>query len=156
MPFWIRALAFIAVYPAAIAGWIPGLIGITTPYHALPRAHEFGLILVAFGWAILIWCARDFASRGRGTPAPYDPPPLLVTGGLYQIVRNPMYVGVIAAIVGSAIWFWSARVLLYGLSFAIAFHLRVLLYEEPHLLTVYGADYAEYRRRVPRWIPRFP
>jgi protein-S-isoprenylcysteine O-methyltransferase Ste14 len=38
---------------------------------------------------------------------------------------------------------------------AIAFHLRVLIHEEPKLAELFGDEFAAYRRRVPRWIPRF-
>jgi protein-S-isoprenylcysteine O-methyltransferase Ste14 len=154
MPTWLRAAIFIALLPAAIAGWVPLLIAM--PVHAAPAGHEIGLAVVAIGWAVLVWCARDFAVRGRGTPAPYDPPRALVTGGLYDVVRNPMYVGVLVAILGQAVWFWSERVALYAVVVALGFHARVLLYEEPVLMRAFGAEFVRYRERVPRWVPRLP
>jgi protein-S-isoprenylcysteine O-methyltransferase Ste14 len=152
MPIWLRAGVFIALLPAAIAGWIPWLIAM--PVHPAPTGHEIGLAVIAIGWAVLLWCARDFALRGRGTPAPYDPPRALVTGGLYDVVRNPMYAGVLVAILGQAVWFWSWHVALYAVVVALGFHARVLLYEEPLLARSFGPDFASYRARVPRWLPR--
>jgi protein-S-isoprenylcysteine O-methyltransferase Ste14 len=152
VPIWLRAAAFIAVFPAAIAGWLPWVVDRPNP--AAPAVHVIGLALIAAGWGVLLWCARDFGRRGNGTPAPYDPPRALVTSGLYGVVRNPMYVGVLTAILGWALWFWSGRVGLYFALFALAFHARVLLYEEPRLLRSFGADFARYRARVPRWFPR--
>jgi protein-S-isoprenylcysteine O-methyltransferase Ste14 len=152
MPIWLRAAVFLALFPAAIAGWLPWLVAMPRP--AAAPGHEIGLIVIAIGWGTLLWCAREFARRGRGTPAPYDPPRALVTGGLYEVVRNPMYAGVLVAIFGWALWYWSGRVVLYGAFVALAFHARVLLYEEPVLSRAFGADFDSYRARVPRWFPR--
>jgi protein-S-isoprenylcysteine O-methyltransferase Ste14 len=116
--------------------------------------HSVGLLLLLLGWSGLLYCVRDFIRRGRGTPAPYDAPRDLVTAGLYQVVRNPMYVSVILAVLGQAIWFWSAAVLQYAAWIALGFHLMVVLYEEPALARQFGDSYTAYRARVPRWIPR--
>jgi protein-S-isoprenylcysteine O-methyltransferase Ste14 len=152
MPIWIRAAVFIGMLPAAIAGWIPWAID--RPHPAAPAAHQIGLALVTVGWGILLWCALDFGRRGNGTPAPYDPPRALVTSGLYAHARNPMYVGLLTAILGWALWFWSGWVAFYFVFMALAFHARVLLYEEAVLTRSFGADFARYRATVPRWIPR--
>lgn len=152
MPIWIRAVVFLLLFPGAIAGWIPWIVH--TPRPNLPSMHSAGLLLVAIGWGVLLWCARDFARRGRGTPAPYDPPRALVTTGLYQYVRNPMYVGVLTAILGLAIWWWSPSVLTYAVGIALVFHFRVLIYEEPRLAESFASDFTRYRAEVPRWLPR--
>ena len=156
MPIWLRAAAFIVLMPGAIAGWLPLWIAgrLSSPWRAPDASWRWlGLALVAAGWAVLLWCARDFARRGRGTPAPYDPPRELVTEGLYRYTRNPMYVGVVTAIVGFAIWLDSRAVLVYAACMAVAFHLRVLLYEEPTLRRLFGSEFDAYCARVPRWVP---
>jgi protein-S-isoprenylcysteine O-methyltransferase Ste14 len=110
---------------------------------------------MAIGAAIYLRCAWDFASAGKGTPAPVDPPKRLVVRGLYRFVRNPMYVGVLLALLGEAWFFRSRAVLVYA---AIAFtweHLFVVLYEEPALKRKFGETYSDYLTRTPRWIPRF-
>ena len=58
--------------------------------------------MIALGLAAYLWCAWEFATAGRGTPAPVDPPKILVARGLYRIVRNPMYVGVLLILLGEA------------------------------------------------------
>jgi len=90
---------------------------------------------VAF--AAPLWLAR----HGR-TVAPRAPPRKLVTSGPYRLSRNPMYIGVIDVLLG------------YALAVAIAFHLRVLVSEEPWARRTFGADWEDYRARVPRWLPR--
>ena len=48
---------------------------------------------------------------------------------------------------------WASRTLIiYSVSFAIGFHLRVVLYEEPWASRRFGAQWDAYRARVPRWI----
>ena len=149
MPLWLRAAAFIAMLPAAIGGWIPWLIA--GPRTAPSPGAAPAIAVFALGWAIVLWCAYDFVRRGRGTPAPYDPPRALVTGGLYTVTRNPMYVGVLTAVAGEAIAWPSWRMLLYAAVVALGFHARVVLYEEPRLSRSFGADFARYCARVPRW-----
>ena len=96
----------------------------------------------------------SFALKGLGTLAPVAPTRHLVVSGLYRHVRNPMYVGVVSAILGQALWFGSAALLEYAAALWAGFFLFVLLYEEPALKRQFGAEYEAYRRNVPRWLPR--
>lgn len=156
MPIWLRAALFLVVMPGSLALWIPWLLvgRRFVPAGDIGAIQWLGLAMLVVGWAILLWCARDFARRGHGTPAPYDPPVSLVTNGLYRFTRNPMYVGVVTAIFGQAFWHRSTALALYASFVALAFHLRVLMYEEPRLIQSFGAPYADYLKRVPRWFLR--
>ena len=74
-------------------------------------ARFVGIPLMAFGcWVLLDSVFMRFAHEGRGTLAPVDPPRFVVRGGPYRIVRNPMYLANLAAIVGSGLFFqsWAA------------------------------------------------
>lgn len=95
-----------------------------------------------------------FALQGLGTPAPILPTKHLVVTGLYRYVRNPMYVGVTATILGQALLFGNIQLLEYGLFVWLAFHLFVLGYEEPTLRSSFGEEYREFCANVPRWVPR--
>jgi protein-S-isoprenylcysteine O-methyltransferase Ste14 len=121
---------------------------------ALGSARFAGAPLIAVGGAGLLWCISDFARIGRGTLAPVDPPSCLVRRGLYAYVRNPMYVSVLVILAGETLLLESLAVLAWLGVAALAFHLFVLLYEEPALQRTFGADYEAYRRAVPRWVPR--
>jgi protein-S-isoprenylcysteine O-methyltransferase Ste14 len=110
--------------------------------------------LWAFGLIILLWSFWNFLVQGRGTPSPTDPPRELVAVGFYRYVRNPMYVGILATIMGHFLWFGSWNLLLYAVVVFIAFHTFVTYYEEPTLKRNFGAGYEEYLRNVPRWLPR--
>ena len=95
-----------------------------------------------------------FVVEGIGTPAPVAPTEHLVVGGLYRHVRNPMYLAVGAAIVGQAMLFGDAGLLLYAAVFFALVGAFVRLYEEPALEARYGERYLEYKRAVPGWWPR--
>lgn len=106
------------------------------------------------GFLVLAWCALDFVRKGRGTPAPLEPPKELVIGGLYRYVRNPMYFGVLLVVLGHTLWFGSPWLAAYALLLWFIFHVFVMGYEEPHLRKTFGATYIAYCQSVPRWIPR--
>lgn len=76
--------------------------------------------------------------------------------GPYSVVRNPMYWSVVGVMLGEAAVFRSAAPAKWAAAFFAGAALFVLLYEEPALRRKFGAEYKEYCRRVPRWIPRWP
>jgi protein-S-isoprenylcysteine O-methyltransferase Ste14 len=110
----------------------------------------------ALGFALSSWCAMEFALRGRGTPAPFDPPRRLVITGLYRWVRNPMYLGMALMLIGEAILvphIWREMAVLFVV-LSTAVTVLVVRKEEPDLRRLFRAEYEEYCRLVPRWIPR--
>ena len=149
-----KTLLFLIFVPGVVAGYVPLAL---LRYGA---QMEFGLFSYLafpfwlFGSFMLLWCFWDFVQKGRGTPAPIDPPKELVVSGLYRRVRNPMYVGVLAVIFGHFLWFGYWNLLIYALVIFSAFHLFVTQYEEPNLKKRFGAAYEKYLMEVPRWIPR--
>ena len=103
----------------------------------------------------IIWITVSlFTDYGKGTPAPYSPPKILVAIGIYRYVRNPMMVGVWCVLIGEANLFISVGILIWFLIFFIGSILFVTLWEERDLETRFGEPYCEYKKRVPRWIPR--
>ncbi len=148
----LKNLAFTVLVPGTVAVYLPRLLiaegaQLAAPLLAVP--------VFAIGLAIYVWCVWDFAAHGRGTPAPIDAPKRLVVRGLYGYSRNPMYVGVVTVIVGWALLYRSPAVVVYAAIVGTLFHLRVVLYEEPRLRELFGADYEAYCRRVGRWLPRW-
>jgi len=150
----LRAAAFVILLPGTVGGYFPVLIlrasnGLVRPRLSVSSAGA-ALLLLA-GAAVVLRCVWDFFATGRGTLAPVDPPKRLVVSGLYRHTRNPMYNGVLAAILGEAWLFRSAVLLEYALGVFVAFHLFVVLYEERALASRFSGAYAAYRRTVPRW-----
>lgn len=145
---------------------LPGTVTVLIPYWLIsrwgtrvfpgPRAlRDLGFPLVVIGAAGLLWCIWEFFSRGRGTLAPIDPPKQLIVRGLYRYVRNPMYVAVGTTLIGEAIFFRSAPVLIEAGVFVVLANLFVMGYEEPTLRRQFGESYEEYSQTAGRWIPRF-
>ncbi|MFI5690829.1 methyltransferase family protein [Kribbella sp. NPDC051586] len=111
-------------------------------------------ILGSAGAFVVLRAFVRFVREGRGTPAPVAPTEELVVGGDYRFVRNPMYVGVVTAILGQALVFLDWRVLVYGLVAWAMMASFVHFYEEPVLRERYGRQYEDYCRVVPPWLPR--
>ncbi len=65
-----------------------------------------------------------------------------------------MYLGVLTVLVGEAVGLGSWAILLYAAVLFVAFHFFVVYYEEPTLARTFGESYENYRRSVPRWVPR--
>ena len=149
----LKNLLFTLVVPGTVAVYVPLFIAQNRPPTSGPL-FALALALLALGSAIYAWCMWDFATFGRGTPAPIAAPKKLVVRGLYHYTRNPMYVGVLTVILGWAVLFQAAALGLYVLIVGICFHLFIVLYEEPHLQQEFGDEYEAYRRRVSRWLPR--
>jgi protein-S-isoprenylcysteine O-methyltransferase Ste14 len=152
----VGSVAFTIVVPGTVVGLMPWLLARWFPQPALPgELRWLGLVLVVPGVAVLLDSVVRFV-RVRGTPAPPAPTEELVVTGLYRFVRNPMYVGVLIALVGEALLYARAVILIYAAVAWLAVHLFVLGYEEPTLRRRYGSSYEEYTRRVRRWIPTRP
>jgi protein-S-isoprenylcysteine O-methyltransferase Ste14 len=113
-----------------------------------------GILLLAAGVTVLTHAFVRFVREGRGTPAPVAPTERLVVGGLYRYVRNPMYIAVIAIIVGQALVFGHPLLLAYATAVWAAMAAFVHWYEEPILAKRFGARYDAYREAVPAWWPR--
>ena len=147
--------AFFLVAPFVVAGVIPWAI---TGWHggdAPPwPLRVVGLALIAVGGVVLLMAFVRFVTEGRGTPAPVAPTQRLVVGGLYRYVRNPMYLAVLAIVLGQAIVLWRPILFGYAALVGLAFVSFVTGYEEPTLRQAYGEEYEAYRRAVPGWWPR--
>ena len=123
----------------------------------LPRwLPPFGVALLAVGAILALSCVVLFVSRGNGTPAPFDAPREFVAQGPYRWTRNPMYVGGFGMLLGLAFVLRSPAVLLLVAAAVAVIHLFVVVYEEPTLRRQFGEAYADYTRRVNRWLPRRP
>ena len=151
----LRSFLFLLLAPGMVAGYIPLALLRWGPQVETGVFSYLAFPLWILSGVILLWSFWNFLHEGRGTPAPVDPPKVLVVIGFYRYVRNPMYVGVIAANLGHFLWFGYWSLLIYTLVVFVAFNTFVAYYEEPTLRRKFGATYEEYLRKVPRWIPRF-
>ena len=102
----------------------------------------------------MFWCVREFYVAGKGTLAPWAPPQKLVVSGAFRFSRNPIYVAVGLIMCGWAIGFRSRPLAIYAVAVMAAFHIRVVVGEEPWLARTHGDAWARYREQVPRWFGR--
>ena len=154
----LGSFVFFWIAPASVAGWIPWLLTrwqVQAPLFGIPAIRWLGVALIAVGAISVIECFWRFAVVGLGTPAPVAPTEHLVVSGLYQYVRNPMYLGLLTAIVGQALLFGSMGLLWYAILVWLAFFAFVVSVEEPSLQRRFGSQYEAYRAHVRRWWPRF-
>lgn len=122
---------------------------------SLPGGTEIpGILLLFVGGIVALACVWVFVARGRGTPAPFDPPREFVAVGPYRHSRNPMYIGGLCMLVGLGLLERSISILLMALAVFAVVHLFVVLYEEPTLRKKFGSSYQDYCMQVRRWIPR--
>jgi protein-S-isoprenylcysteine O-methyltransferase Ste14 len=148
---------FFVSAPGVVAGVVPWWLTrwqVESPLPGWGLVRALGMALLAGGAAVLVHAFVRFVVEGAGTPAPVAPTEHLVVGGLYRYVRNPMYLAVVAAIVGQALLLGQLRLLVYAGAVAAAVAAFVRGYEEPTLARRYGAEYDAYRRAVPAWWPR--
>ena len=149
-----RSLLWTVLFPGFFAGYVPwryfGLrdvqVSLSDPVQLL------GLLLTCAGAVLLAACIVEFARSGHGTLSPVDPPRHLVVRGLYQYVRNPMYLSVTAIVLEVALTRSKALAVYWVVWFACV-NVFVIGYEEPTLRRQFGASYDEYVDRVPRWVP---
>jgi protein-S-isoprenylcysteine O-methyltransferase Ste14 len=155
---WLRTLLFTILVPGTVLVLLPLALVASNlgPHFDFGPASYSGLVPLVTGLSVIAACFIDFVRRGRGTPAPYDPPRQLVITGLNRYARNPQYVGVVLVVVGEALLSGAAVLFGYAAFLAVAYHLVVRYCEEPALGRLFGEEYARYREAVPRWLPRWP
>jgi len=156
---WPATVAALAVGAAFFALWfwlLPSWLGFQVDASGAARWRWIAAVPSALGFAVAIRCVWDFGWTGHGTPAPIAPPKRLVVVGFYRYVRNPMYLGFFIGWGGLWVVFGRANMAAIAVASTgvLGVVLFVLLYEEPHLRKIFGAEYEEYCRNVRRWIPR--
>ena len=153
----VGSAVFFLLAPGVVVGLIPWLLTRWQAREPLPYwtpVRVLGGIPLVAGLIALVRGFVRFVVEGFGTPAPVAAPDRLVVGGVYRYVRNPMYVAVLAAIIGQALLLGRLGLLLYAGAAWLIVAAFVHWYEEPTLTRRFGADYEAYRRAVPAWLPR--
>ncbi|MDR2504440.1 MAG: isoprenylcysteine carboxylmethyltransferase family protein [Deltaproteobacteria bacterium] len=119
-----------------------------------PALLFIGCILLHAGMATAAWTVRLFHRIGRGTAGPWDPPQRLVVAGPYCHVRNPMLTSVFIIQAAEALMLNSWAIFALLVLFVAGNALYFPLVEEKTLEKRFGEAYLEYKRNVPRWLPR--
>lgn len=161
---WWRHLLSVLLFPVTVTLVVPALIlgatGVRVQH--VNAALAIGLItvgclLIAAGLGLMVWTNVLFDRVGEGTLGlgnVMGEPVHLVVRGPYRHVRNPMITGVLCILLGEAAVTASGSLLLWFAIFFTFQAIAIRFWEEPHLAERYGAEYVDYRRNVPRWLPR--
>jgi protein-S-isoprenylcysteine O-methyltransferase Ste14 len=150
------SLAWFAAIGGTFGCLLPYLLNYWHFHQPLPYwwiARLAGTLLICGGLIPLVGAFVEFYRAG-GTPVPVASPPRLVVSGFYRYVRNPIYAGFLAVLIGQALLFGSAGLLVYTVVTWCVGAGAVRCYEEPTLNRKFGAQYQAYRRAVPAWVPR--
>lgn len=157
----LRHLLSIAILPGTVTALVPIWIGrrngiiFTWPDDVVSVVlFAIGCVALAIGATLFVTSLRRFASEGKGTLAPWDPPRRLVVRGPYRYVRNPMISGIIFILIAEALLLRSWPHAAWALTFVAMNLIWIPAFEEPILENMFGDEYREYRRHVPRFIPR--
>ncbi|WP_432542473.1 methyltransferase family protein [Kineococcus sp. SYSU DK002] len=137
------------VLPAVLRA-VETRLGVPT-WH-LPGGRVAGVLLLVAASAAGVRCAFAMA-RGEGTPVPFDAAARLVVTGPYRRVRNPMAVSGVSQALGVALLLGSPAYYLVPPAGALLWQVVIRPSEERFLLARFGAEYADYRDRVPLWVP---
>lgn len=151
-------LKAILILPFNVLVTIPAVILYFCQFDIISLALSFKFILMLFllalGFVLVVWTILLFQATGKGSLAPWNPIDKLIISGPYAYVRNPMLCGVFCILFGEALFFQSHALLIYTFIFIVINAVYFPLSEEKGLLKRYGEDYAEYKRNVPRFLPR--
>ena len=157
----IRHLLAIALLPFTVAVVVP--VWIARRYGVVPlvggplgaiAVQLAGVAVLGVGLALFVASVWRFATEGKGTLAPWDPPRAFVVNGPYRFVRNPMISGVIFLLLGEALVLLSLPHGVWAAAFFVLNLIYIPLIEEPQLEQRFGEPYREYRRHVRRFVPR--
>jgi protein-S-isoprenylcysteine O-methyltransferase Ste14 len=143
------------IHPPLLAG---ALLLVTLALHfmlpeqrAVGWGQALGLLFAVFGVGVSCFAAAIFQAR-ETTRKPYGEPAALVVIPPYTWTRNPMYLGVTAALFGLALFFGSIAMLLAPAVFFAVIDRMVIPHEEETMERLFGKDYVDYTNRVRRWI----
>lgn len=116
-------------------------------------SNVLGIILLAAGGGLALWCTIFFYTEGEGTPNLRHPPNNLVIRGPYKVVRNPMMIGNIVAIIGLSFILNSVFLFLFVLLMLPVVVLQTRS-EENELVKKFGQNFLDYQKNTGAWLPK--
>ena len=114
-----------------------------------------GLSLICAGAVLCLFTMVQFVVDGAGTPEPYAGPVLLISRGVFQWTRNPLYLGMTVILAGEAAYNLSLSLVIYALWWFAEF-VRRARREEATMLKRHGEAYVRYAEKTPQWFALLP
>lgn len=144
----------VLVPPPVVALLLLGLgFGLDALFPALPRIvlPGLGIVLAATGLTLGLLALLRFKEQ-RTTPIPHGEPSALVLSGPYLWTRNPMYLGLLTAVGGCALYFGALPLFIALPGFFVLVGKVHIAHEEAKLAGLFGEAYAAFKASVPRWL----
>ena len=116
-----------------------------------PPYTYIGFILIAFGVVLNIWTDLLFKKR-KTTVKPFENPTTLIISGPFRISRHPMYLGMASVLLGVALIHGTVVTFLFPVFYVALMELLFIPFEEENLVSIFGKEYLNYKRKVRRWI----
>lgn len=145
--------------PPPIVALFQGLLMWLTTFVAPTLEAPYWLRLTA---ALVLVCVGQIISvsgmvafrRAKTTinPMKANAASSLVTRGVYRFTRNPMYLGLLLTLVAWAAYLLCAAAVLWIFAYLLYISKFQILPEERVLLSLFGAEYANYKGEVRRWL----
>lgn len=133
---------------------IAELVSVYLNISALPEWIRYiGIVLALSGdmiFGISVWTMKDSWRAGVSETEQTE----LVTDGIYQISRNPAFLGFDTVYVGILLMFFNWILFAFSVAAMVMFHLQIVKVEEPFLDSVFGEDYRKYKKKVNRYFGR--
>jgi protein-S-isoprenylcysteine O-methyltransferase Ste14 len=151
---WIGGLLFATAIALCVAGPALQALDAIEPVDALDGAagHVIGAALAVGGTALTLLAQLAMGDAWRIGVDPGERTDL-VTGGVFSIVRNPIYAAMLPSFAGIALLAPNVVTIGGAVLLAIALELQTRLVEEPYLADTHGERYSAYASRVGRFVP---
>ncbi len=129
-----------------------GVHAMSPPGTILHFPYRFlGIVLLPAGFGVMTWAWNLF--RKQGTPVcPTERASVLIQDGPYRYSRNPMYLGILMMLAGTAFFLGSIPAFLAPAAFYVTVEEIFIPHEERNLDAIFGPLYSEYSARVRKWI----
>lgn len=108
--------------------------------------------LVAFGGVIALWGVKEFKdAKTTVNPLKPESSSSLVSSGIYQYTRNPMYLGLLLILLSAVIYTQHPLGLVSALGFVAYMNRFQIEPEEKMLVKLFGDEFVDYSNQVKRW-----
>ena len=139
---------------AAILVFAAGLVSICVGTSGMPfGARVLGAVVSSCGTVVFLLAVLTMRDNWRAGVSATDKTEL-VTNGIYQISRNPAFLGFDLLYIGTLLMFFNGILLLLTGFAVLMYHLQIVNVEEDFLLATFGDAYLQYKKHVCRYLGR--
>lgn len=140
----------IAAVLVFVAGLVSIIIGTSHSYTAI---RVIGVVIGVSGTIVFIVAVQTMRDSWRAGVSKTDKTEL-VTNGIYQISRNPAFLGFDLLYIGILLMFFNWILCILTVFAVTMYHLQIVNVEEDFLMVAFGDEYLNYRNKVNRYLGR--